>query len=861
MTILTGSIQKDTNTGEIKGNFGGSGADRMAKFSDIPDVSGFATQADLEIEEAARIASDIILQDDIDTEVNNRVAADVVLQGEIDDINDIILSEFKTIYGTDVAWTNNTTYVNANLAGKVYEIFVVGNTVSGGTSYTTTILRQDGTSPQVVINPAGGFTLQTGYEAQTGDQFLIQGVGVKPAPINPLPVSVLPLASTSGDPLWWAPTGEKASFSSALNTFVLNGDVPLATLFDNFIGLSGVQIRDRPVKGFRLLKTTGYEVLNQYWRLHAGTWQLNGSGYAVPTAPIATADTSLLRTCMLAPSGISGDKIIRTTFIAGSGFFGIVIASGRYFIRCQVQAAKMQIFEFDAFAHAPPFTTSSDFVQLAISATLTSYTANTDQEYIITVAGQLITMLHVPSGISVSATATIPIGSEVGASTNSTTNSAIKRIAVYPMSRVAASPIGNGLNMLNIRLEKYLYDNDAIGAGMDITGNGLPDIPIASCSNGNGNAAQIGFMEQVTEGEFIFREIDQNPVSMTTRFEKAQTVAFVPINGVPHFFVSDQTAYVQWLYYPVNKQNLRGLWSDGTTYERIQIDTFKRGRTLRVMDINGIPTIIFGFEGNTGTTLIGAGGIVAWPIPTTNVYDPATWSAARKTIVRNRGSWGMIVNQQELVDLDEDGVAEALIFSARKSPSQTNGVSGVYAIAPADITDPWAAEWVKTTLFDGTTDDYDVTNIDIGDFSGDGNGLDIAFVRYRQWMAGVHTDIPAEPLYLRFSTGWTVENFSGVIGIAAANNLNAIYTAPSNGKNRDAIYAWVAYQALYYIYWDTVTSAWIADPVWSTRFRHQVVVPQLGKQYRTDGSVVYYMAMTAEGSDDHGMTSVRVTLD
>lgn len=203
-------------------------------------------QTNINNEASTRSSADTVLQSNITAEESTRITADITLQTEINSINSVIISQFTTIYGSDAAWTDSSTYVNTNLAGKVYQITVIGNTVNGGSSYPFKgILRQDGTSPEVVINPSGGFALQSGYAAQTGDEFLISGVGVIPADIASQ-ASLDAVKGTVIDYFQDVITGDAPTIGTGGNTFtqVRGNDIPFpyagkAKLFEAYAVVAG----------------------------------------------------------------------------------------------------------------------------------------------------------------------------------------------------------------------------------------------------------------------------------------------------------------------------------------------------------------------------------------------------------------------------------------------------------------------------------------------------------------------------------------------------------------------------------------------------------------------------------------------
>lgn len=219
MTLRAGTLQKDNVSGEVTGNFGANGADRIAKYSDIPDVTGFVTDAELnqeisdreaadtilagdiaeealaraqadtvlqdaiDAEETARESADTTLQNNIAAETDARQSADVVLQDQIDTLSDATLSYFQTEYGT-TGWTSPSTYVNASLAGKTFILQALSKNAEDGGGIPAYQDLRDGA--EYTSNPSGGFTLSAGWEAETGSWYRVFGAGVVPADVASL---------------------------------------------------------------------------------------------------------------------------------------------------------------------------------------------------------------------------------------------------------------------------------------------------------------------------------------------------------------------------------------------------------------------------------------------------------------------------------------------------------------------------------------------------------------------------------------------------------------------------------------------------------------------------------------------------
>lgn len=180
----------------------------------------------LQNERNARILADAGLNTLITNEATNRTNADNALQGQINAVVAAEVSPFTTTYiAGNTDWTSTSTYVNTNLAGKTYKVTYIGNNTNGGSSYANSgkIFRSTGTSPEIVYDSGGGFTLQSGYAAQSGDVFEISGTSVQPSGDPSLLITYLVTSRTAN---YWASSATSTTNLTTSSTIYHTNLIP-----------------------------------------------------------------------------------------------------------------------------------------------------------------------------------------------------------------------------------------------------------------------------------------------------------------------------------------------------------------------------------------------------------------------------------------------------------------------------------------------------------------------------------------------------------------------------------------------------------------------------------------------------------
>jgi hypothetical protein len=143
-------------------------------------------------------------------------------------------------------------------------------------------------------------------------------------------------------------------------------------------------------------------------------------------------------------------------------------------------------------------------------------------------------------------------------------------------------------------------------------------------------------------------------------------------------------------------------------------------QSVVTLDVDGDDRldIVYAFEGDGA----GKGGVHWLKFKGGDPLDPANWTD--HVIAVHEGGWGLRVVR--LLDMDGDGAANELIYSARHIVTRNAAARpGIYyATRPVDPTQPWPVTAVGNTP-------GDTVNFDVGDYFGRNDGRDVAVIDLR----------------------------------------------------------------------------------------------------------------------------------
>jgi hypothetical protein len=519
-------------------------------------------------------------------------------------------------------------------------------------------------------------------------------------------------------------------------------------------------------------------------RVLCGTWATDNAGYAYPSAVLGDTN-NLLQACELYPAGTASDRRLTVVINEPPSYKpgGIVSFDGRYVLIWEMTASgsSFRIRQADLMAGYPTFGSAANaWVTLATSGNIPGYVNTADQEFVATLTGggsPVLTVTHTASGTSISTTPgqiTIPIGPECGFKSTSA-NAKIKSIKCEPIGTPTFFDIGNGVKLIDARVIEYLGDAD--GVSLAIRADGLPFLAVGNSSNQNGTIGGVYTASQTVRDLWATTAIDINSgVTVEDRWTGLEGVCLLPIDDYRYLFVNDTPATGQFLL-------------DLVTKARVQLSAYSNGQDCRVLTIDGELCIVSTHEGGTGLSGIANGGVV---IRRYLGGDPMSLASWQNITIPLKGAWALQKTGFGFVDLDGDTLADQIVVGVRDGGVNSDVTApGFYPIRmPAD---PWADPWTVETALYTAANGTDVLNWDFGDFSGDGNGLDLLFVILNE---------VAAPKYLRKSTGWTVTN-TITLGLGALNTAFNIMKMPVRGTGtRDGWLAWVQNMGLIHGYWD-----------------------------------------------------------
>lgn len=573
--------------------------------------------------------------------------------------------------------------------------------------------------------------------------------------------------------------------------------------YDNFRDPAGTRPARRDVR-HRMVGAYEFGAIPTKWRALAGQWATDGSGYVYPTS--VEGDTqNMLHAALVAPAGTSGDRKITSVHGMNAGNRpGIIVATdGRYVILWEwfgFGGNTFRIREGDMQAFSPTYNTTpgNALNTLATSGAVPGW-VNTahDEEWVAELIGTQLTVTHVGSGTSLVATVTVPIGPEFGILSNNAL-AKTKSVLVEAVGSATFYDLGNGVRLVDERVVGYMGDPDGISLA-DRDGAGLPDILLGNSSNQNATIGGVYLFNQDAPDSFETEIIDTNSsFSVTDRYTGVEGVCFVPLRNDRYAFVHDTPASGQYLI-------------DLETRSRLQLSSHTNGQDCRILTIDGELCIVATHEGAGGGSTIANGGVVGYRYlgdPALVDLDPMLLTSWQEfTIVRRPGAWALQKSNFGFVDLAGDGVPDQIAFGARDGGANTSVTApGFYSVQKPGS--PFTTEWTETAHYvaaDGT----DFINWDFGDFSGDGNELDVLFSVLNE---------QAAPKYLRKSTGWTVTS-TLTLGLSATNKLYNVMKMPVRGTgSRDGYLAWVAFQGFIHVYWDG--SAWASKMLLGERNDH-----------------------------------------
>lgn len=327
-----------------------------------------------------------------------------------------------------------------------------------------------------------------------------------------------------------------------------------------------------------------------------------------------------------------------------------------------------------------------------------------------------------------------------------------------------------------IRIDSFSEDGcDAI-ALYDISDDGLMDV-ISAQSSGD---QAVYWYEQVTPYEWSRHTIDDIDAHFDGEIEGC---AALELDGKLLVIASGQDGGNLSIYTPTTPGSPSGTW---TRAELLAGHDWLQTVWAYDLDNDGELEIIFAHEGSSAAT----GGIYWLDYDGSDPMTPGDWT--QYTIVQHPGAFWLA---REFIDISGSGRGD-LVFSARNLTGRNPDCDpGVYWLArPATVTNAWSITEVEGR-------DADWHKCEVGDFSGDGNGMDI--------LAGDVTFGGLDIANYRFSTGYTRTDIPNPVPNEGMWNLRKIPAENGLGINgRDAFLAPFGSSFLYLFQWDG--SAWEA---------------------------------------------------
>jgi hypothetical protein len=535
-------------------------------------------------------------------------------------------------------------------------------------------------------------------------------------------VDTLPLDPFSGQRIVWGPTSETASYDEVQGTWLRADGTPLAVVYENFEGAVGTQLDGKLLQFTRDPVQASPLDIGTFSKLNDGEFQLDGNGRLMAS----TLAFDALGTMNAVPA-----RCIEREFM-----FGIMPknvlgnhAAGIYVVVDGFAGLRFSLHEADRgmrLRHADTIANTTTDLDVAFIP-LADWSSTTVQRFwgrywYDSVAGTYkCRILHLgalgapnvaaPTEVSVD----VPVGIKPSSMAGVYANGANCRpdyFHIYALDDNIGLPLDEGLLFEGLRTIDEIFDNDGV-AVRDITGNGLPDILACGSTNGNGVGAGAFWYEQVAPGKFYKHIIDQNAnVATTDRFNKIEGCTWWdPGDGVPTAVVTDQTLGKIFIYRPMNPSRPQGEW------RRTELSGYLKLQDIFVEDIDGDgrEEIITAYEGQGAAD----GGII-W-VDWTFGADPlnAASYTVHDMVAAMPGPWSFL-KRAKFIWMGGELV---LPFTCRDNGNLATTVTGIFvAIRPAVVTDPWTVK----QLFDGG-DERQVCWIDIGNFSGNNNWLDIVY--------------------------------------------------------------------------------------------------------------------------------------
>ncbi len=321
---------------------------------------------------------------------------------------------------------------------------------------------------------------------------------------------------------------------------------------------------------------------------------------------------------------------------------------------------------------------------------------------------------------------------------------AVVLAAAHHPSRITAEEHGGTFRVtIERRWGLPCGDCDGIAAG-DISGNGKLDI---LASNGKGGTA-FWFEQGGSPWEWrrhtIFaiedrpREIEGNALGDFNGDGRLEAVSLDQPNGT--------------IYLHQQGEDPRGPWP---TAALRRDRPFLQDALVADIDGDGRDDLVYTWEGDAA----GRGGVHWLKLTGTDPLEPSHWTD--HAMVTHESAWWLAPRR---ADLSGDGRAADVVFTARNMPGRNPATKpGLFWLeTPPDVAGPWRLHAIDRTV------DHPL-QVDWGDFSGEGHGLDLAvaprgtdhihwYQRSRSWQ---RHDVPLPELSsgVRPRSVWNIKAF------------------------------------------------------------------------------------------------------